>query len=188
MVHDDNASARRREGLKEWDEEKARRRGHEDENPFADFNAIDNDSRRNAMEDYYGEDGDIGRPKGPFPFAGYGDEEGMLDADSVQNLVLQKPLVASPWIESPSFYAYASASQFLDEKDSVYDSGNYRAGPAIASGRRGAVTNISQSAVMGEMNHPPIILRQPTPPNPLSPPRSRNGSSIELHEHIRTNK
>lgn len=182
-LREDNASVQRREGLREWDEEKARRRRHDEENPFADFTAIND----NDIEDYYGEDGDIGRRTSGF-------EEIVLDTDSVQNLILQKPLVASPWIESPYFYTVDP--RYLDVRGSgVYEPGSGRAGPASASssnqanqtnmssrGRRGAVTT------MGETNHPPIVLRQPTPPNPPSPPRSHNGSSIELHEQPRTTK
>lgn len=120
-LFEENASLRRREGLRAWDEEKERRRlesqsereqvpqtshqgaCHSPEmhrrvsDPFADFLGIPRFGE--GIEGDH-EDGDIGRRKsgeGPVMI-----DELMLEADSVhrQNSTLQKPLVASPWSET----------------------------------------------------------------------------------------
>ena len=96
-LFEDNASVQRREGLRAWDEEKERRRLKETEleNPFADFEEI---------AGFGGYDGEIGRRKsGEGP---QGVEELMLDNDSIyrRGLPLQKPMIASPWTESPFTY------------------------------------------------------------------------------------
>ncbi|KIM28427.1 hypothetical protein M408DRAFT_329488 [Serendipita vermifera MAFF 305830] len=91
-LFEDDASIRRREGLRAYDEEKERQRQrHElqDANPFADFNEI------SPVDIFDVEHGDIGRRKsaeGAFPFSS---EEMMLQ---------QQPMIASPWNENPFAY------------------------------------------------------------------------------------
>ncbi|KAG8817272.1 hypothetical protein FRC17_011315 [Serendipita sp. 399] len=101
-LFDDNASLRRQEGLRAWDEEKERRRRKELEleNPFADFHDIA------GFEEY---DGFGARKSGEGPL---GVEEMMLDTESIhrRGLALQQPMVASPWMESPFTYVEAGGS------------------------------------------------------------------------------
>jgi hypothetical protein len=108
-LFEDNASLRRKEGLQAWDEEKRRKKMMEaDENPFSDFHEIA------GFGNYDGEEGDIGHRKsgeGPLGF-----EELVLETDSVhrRNLRLPKPLVASPWIESPLTYVGSNNGDLAD--------------------------------------------------------------------------
>lgn len=98
-LFEDNASIRRREGLRAYDEEKERQQRQDlrDANPFADFHGI------SSVDVFDGEHGDIGRRKsGEGPF---GDEEMMLDAESIhREMILQQPMIASPWNENPFTY------------------------------------------------------------------------------------
>ncbi|KAG8844588.1 hypothetical protein FRB91_002521, partial [Serendipita sp. 411] len=101
-LFDDNASLRRQEGLRAWEEEKAQRRMKElqNENPFADFHDI---AGFGGYEEYDEEEEYGGRKSGEGPL---GVEELMLDTDSIdrRGYSLQKPMIASPWTESPFTY------------------------------------------------------------------------------------
>lgn len=117
-LFEENASLRRREGLRAWDEEKERRRQElqsgqytQDQtthvhrgmdpsqrlpDPFADFRGF-----AGFEHDVDGEDGDIGRRKSGG--SERGTEELMLEAESIpqRSIMLQQPMIASPRGENP---------------------------------------------------------------------------------------
>lgn len=145
-LFEDNASLRRREGLRAWDEEKERRRqesqseqGHDgghlgiDPNrrpsdPFADFRSI-----AGFQRDIDGEDGDLGRPKGGE--SQQGREEMMLEGDSIhRRSLLHQPMLTSPWGENPFS---ATMNPFASDPFLSQDS--------VAPPRRGSISPFASS-------------------------------------------
>jgi len=159
-LFEDNASIRRREGLMAWEQEKEREKRRqqglpvesqpeEEEDPFADFHDI----RR--VDVFDGEDGDIGRRKsGEGPF---GAEEMMLDSESIhRGLILQKPMIASPWNENPFTYVDYGSPISETERDPM-DPGRRRSisvqrsispfGTSPSPNRRGSVVFAPEASV-----------------------------------------
>jgi hypothetical protein len=134
---EDNASFKRREGLRAWEREKEQaRQRQESENPFADVHDLV------RVDIFDGKDGDIGRRKsGEGPF---GDEEMMLDSESIHHaMLLQEPTISSPWGDNPFAYVdfgirpINNAPMSDGERDS------------INSGRRGSVSPFETWAGLG---------------------------------------
>lgn len=167
-LFEDNASLRRREGLRAWDEEKERRklRELESENPFADF------------EDIAGF-GYEQRKSGEGPL---GVEELMLDNDSIyrRGLPLQKPMTASPWTESPFTYVGTGSNP-----PASYDGERRRSigpmsspfDPGYSLGRRLSDVSLPPPAAIAEPNERERqrYLQPSLNPSPTSPTAKASG-------------
>jgi hypothetical protein len=145
-LFEDNASLRRREGLRAWEQEKKQERQRQElEDPFADFHDT-------AKVDIFDREyGDIGRRKSGRPF---GAEEMMLDSESMhRGMILQEPMIATPWGESPFTYVDFSGHDINSEVASDGEQNPIRrgsispfwAGPGL--GRRGSAVSRSLSEV-----------------------------------------
>ena len=159
-LFEDNASVRRREGLRAYDEEKERQlQLQRDENPFADFHEI---------SPFDGEDGDIGRGVGVGVGVGggggrksgegpLGAEEMMLDAESIhRGMILQKPMIASPWNENPFTYVdYGSYPTSAGTNDGALDYSERRRSlsPFANPARRGSAVSASSTDERDRQRH-----------------------------------
>jgi hypothetical protein len=136
-LFEDNASLKRREGLRAWDREKEHERQRQElKDPFADVHDIA------EVDIFHGRDGGIDRRKsGEGPF---GAEEMMLDSESIhQAMLLQEPKISSPWGDNP--FAYVDYGIRAINDTSVSDGER----DSIHSGRRGSISPFETWAGLG---------------------------------------
>jgi len=134
----DNASLRRQEGLRAWEQEKERQRERQNlEDPFSDFHLL----AKVGVSD--GEGGDVvGRKRDEGPL---GAEELALDSESIhRGMVLQEPVIVSRWGEAPFIHVDFGAQEANNAASTAIDGER-----DLISGRRRSISPLQIEAGIG---------------------------------------